>query len=254
MNYLHGRDEMFNKIILVSGLLSLTTTAFGTDVYSTQFQTIQEIELVEVVENEFGEEVEVVVSSKDVNPFRSLLNTKAVSPNLGGLPGVIMATKDLIALGQQIYKIVEAGRPSVSVKSEPFEVLPRNNAGVAISAMELSNWNAPFARKYRVNTKNYLGTTPASFEFILIFSHGGQHNGKGKYITGAQLKPTNVNVKWGYSLDASFKVQSIMNAGSKGSPVAAAVISIDYKISTVLQENSASKMFYINGNGQVQAY
>jgi hypothetical protein len=245
---------MFKKIVLMSSLLSLTSTSFATDVYSNQYQTIQEVELVEVVENEFGEEVEIVVNSKNVNPLLSLINTKAVTPNLGGLPGVIMATKDLIALGKQIYTIVEAGRPVVSLKSEPFEVLPRNNAGVAVSAMELNNWNAPYARKYRVNTKNYLGMKPASFEFILIFSYGGDFDGKGKYITGAQLKPTNVNVKWGYSLDASFKVQSIMNAGSRENPVAAAVVSIDYKISTVLQENTSSKMFYINGLGKVQAY
>ena len=123
-----------------------------------------------------------------------------------------------------------------------------------MSALQLHGWNPPLVRKYKVETKNYLGMKPVSFEFMLIYSYGGQNEGKGRYITGAQLKPTSVNVKWGYSLDVEFKLQSIVNQGSFENPVAGAVLMLDYKIKTVLQEQSQNKTFYINGAGQVTSY
>lgn len=246
---------MTKQILITVSLLLALSSVNAEDVYSEQFQTIQSVELVEVIEDANGEQIEITVMSHPISNLSEIFSNKAVPATTASVSGVIMATQKLIALGKEVYKIVEAGKPNVEMVSEPIHILPKaDKDGNAVTAIDLEGWKQPYARKYRVNTKNYLGMQPASFEFIMIFSYGGSLEGNGQYITGAQIKPTGVNVKWGYSLDASFKVQSIMNAGSKQNPVAAAVLEIDYKISTILQEYSASKLFYINGTGAVQAY
>ena len=59
---------------------------------------------------------------------------------------------------------------------------------------------------------------------MLIYTYGGSYDGKGAYITGAEVVPTDVNVAWGYNLGASMKVKSIFNQGSRENPVAAAIL------------------------------
>jgi len=237
--------------------LLLTLTSFssfaGTNVYSDQFQTIQSIDLIEIVETENGE-VEKVVSSQKLPSEIEVLMGEAKKNRNKGLGEIIMATKQLIALGKEIYKIIEAGKPVVNVESTPVSVLPRDEKGEYVDAMNLTNWKMPKVKKFKVAAKNYLGMTPVSFEFMMIFTPGGKYNGKGAYLTGTQIKPTTVNVSWGYSVDATFKVQSIVNQGSADAPVAGAILMIDYTIKTVLKESRNSRTFFVNGNGHAQAY
>lgn len=243
------------KIYLSLSLMGaiLSTAVKAENVYLDQFQQIQDVELFELQIDEDGNEIEILLQSNRVPSFFDFLS-KSQGIQKVNAAGVIMMTRELIALGKEIYKIIEAGKPVVTINTEPVEILPRDEDGNTISAMELSGWKAPIVKKYRVATKNYLGMSPASFDFMLIFSYGGNDRGKGAYITGAQIKPTGVNVKWGYSLNADFKVQTIMNEGAWDNPVAGAVLSIDYKISTVLQDQQNSKTFYINGKGEITTY
>jgi hypothetical protein len=240
------------KSLLAITLLCSSLFA-GTNVYSDQFQTIQSIDLYEVVESEQGE-VENLVQTQKLPSEIEVLMAEAKKNRNKGLGEIIMATKQLIALGKEIYKIIEAGKPVVSVNSTPISVLPKDEKGDYVDAMNLSNWQMPKVKKFRVAAKNYLGMTPVSFEFMMIFTPGGKWNGKGAYLTSTQIKPTTVDVSWGYSVDATFKVQSIINQGSVDSPVAGAVLMIDYTIKTVLKESRNSRTFFVNGLGQAQAY
>jgi len=240
-------------LLSLIALSTLSMTCIAQDVYSEQFQTVQKIELLELTLDEHGNEIETIVESKPLDFFMNQFG-KSQGVQKVNVAGVIMITKQLIALGKEIYEIVEAGKPVVNTNSSPIEVLPRDKDGSAILAMDMTNWRAPVVKKYKVQTKNYLGMSPASFEFMLIYSYGGQFEDKGRYITGAQIKTTRVNVKWGYSLDANFKLETIMNQGSSDEPVAGAVLAIDYKISTVLQEMRESKTFFVNGLGQTTEY
>ena len=247
---------MKTTLALALSIVSLNLfagTEVGAEVYSEQYQKIQTIELYEVVETDSGEKQKLI--QKDHLPSEiEVLMKEARKNREKGLGEVIMVTKQLIALGKEIYKIIEAGKPVVTVDSTPVSVLPRDEKGDYVDAMHLSNWKMPKVKKFRVEAKNYLGMTPVSFEFMMIFTPGGKYNGKGAYLTGAQIKPTTVDVSWGYTVDATFKVQSIVNQGSMESPVAGAVLMIDYTIKTVLKESKNSRTFFVNGNGQAQAY
>lgn len=242
------------RVLLITVVMSLMAfNAFAVNVYSEQFQTIKSVELVEIIENEDGSESESIVFTKKMPDFYDQFNVKSDIQKTN-VAGVIMMTKELIALGKQIYAIVEAGKPVVKIESSPIHVLPRSNGSVSTDAMALQGWSMPTTKKYRYAVKNYLNAKPVNIEFMLIFSHGGNQDGKGAYISGAQVKPTLVDVKWGYKVDVSYKLQSIINQGSALDPVAGAILMFDFNIKTVLQDKSVSKTFFINGNGDVKAY
>ncbi len=239
------------KLILLLSL-TLSQVSIADDVYSEQFQRISSTNLYEVVESENGEQ-EVLIQSVKSADFHELAFSKEQLNKINS-GGVLMAIKGMIGLGKQIYEIVKKGKPVVNINSKPVEILAIDEDGLPVPAMQMAGWRAPTVKKYRVKTQNYLGMAPASFDFMLIYSYGGQYRGVGRYITGAQIKTTKVNVKWGYTLDANFSLTTITNEGTDSSPVAGAILSMKYTISTVLQEYGEDKTFYINGKGETTAY
>lgn len=231
----------------------LSLNSFAVDVYSEEYNTIESVKMVEVTQDSLGNEV-----LKQINPKELVIpNNAAVYNNNkgGGIGEFIMVARQIIAFGKEVYKIIEAGKPVVSIgEAVPLSVLPRDEKGEMVEAFRLENWRMPKSKKYRVIAKNGFGMTTISFDFMLLFTYGGQYNGKGAYITGAEVAPTNVEVAWGYNLDANFKVHSIFNQGSTDNPNAAAVLQINYTIKTVLKEARSTKKFMINGQGHAQGY
>lgn len=238
---------------VVLSLMFLTDSQANYSYETSMFEKIRSTELLEIVEDKDGHEVEKVIHKSDAPSFLSFF-AKGQGAQKIGVNNVIMVTRELIALGKEVYKIVEAGKPVVNIDSDAISILPKNSDGSQVQAFDLNGWQAPIVKKYRYKIKNYLGVSPVTFDFMLIYSYGGNLDSKGNYITGAQLKPINVDVKWGYKLDASFKVQTIMNQGSSDDPIASAVLMIDYTVTTILQQNTQNRTFFINGLGEVRAY
>jgi hypothetical protein len=238
------------KLLITSLALSISLQAFASPINFNE-SNMNEINQIEVYEvNEDNNLVEL--PKGDLSELAAFPRKRPIKAGIGD---TIMIGRQLIAFGKEIYKIIEAGKPVVTIgETTPVSVLPKNELGVNINAFDLENWKMPKAKKYRVIAKNGFGSTMISFEFMLIFSYGGSYEGAGAYIAGAEVSATEVQVGWGYNLDANFKVQSIVNQGTKESPVAAAVLQIGYTMKTVLKETKSVKKFMINGNGQVRAY
>ena len=98
---------MKNLVCIFLLLTSVATQA--QNVYSDQFQTLHEVETVEVIENANGEEFEKPVNRAQMSTdLMNAINNKPVTKNL---PQVLMATKTLIAIGKEVYKVFEAGKP-----------------------------------------------------------------------------------------------------------------------------------------------
>ena len=227
--------------------LMLSGFVMGSEVVSP----ITTMDLFEVVEKADGTSELVKVGDRDDRFYAPIKGQAITQVNIGN---ILMMTKEIIALGKEIYKVVDSGKPSVEVVTEPVQVLPRGEDGAAVSAFNLSGWSAPLVKKYVIKSKNYLGMTPVIFEFQVISTFGGSHDGKGSYLTGVQIKPSHVGVKWGYDFNASFKVQTIVNEGSSEDPVAGATLMLDTMIKTPLQEDRLSQTFYVNGLGEMISY
>lgn len=231
----------------LSLLFSFSTASFAN--HFDQYHTIKTIEVKEISD----EGVTLLSSQKVEDSDLNLFMEKMQNDPFSEIGAVIKVTKELIAFGEEVYKVIEKGRPVVNLNSAPISVLPRDNSGKAVNAFYLTKWKEPKSKKFLVEAKNYLGATPVSFEFTVIFSYGGKYNDKGAYINAAQIIPTKAHVGWGYSLDANFSVQQITNLGTSDFPVASMVLSMNYKVTTVLKEANQNALFFIDGNGNVKS-
>jgi hypothetical protein len=232
--------KLMSLVFVFSVIAFASSKSFAVD--HNGYFTISKVEIVEIAPN--GEEKELALNQAQESQLQS-----------GGDVGVVIAEiREIIALGKEIYQIVKAGEPVVNTQFAPISVLPKDERGEPVNTLEMENWSQPKTKKYGIRCKNTYGMTTIKFDFMMMFSYGGSYNGKGKYITAAQVVPTLVEAAWGYSLDATFKLDSIMNNGTKNDPVAGAVIRINYKIGTVLKKFEENRAFYINGLGTSQDY
>lgn len=231
---------MKNKLLSVLMVLGMMGSAFAQDSYSDGFYEIESVELEELSVSQ------AEIASETLKSNGLELGQK--NGTLAKVKTVVAVANELIALGERIYKIVEKGRPVLNVASEPVSVLPRQGA-TYVEARELSGWSVPTVKKYRVAFKNTYRMEVAALTVMLVYSHGGSHEGRGSYITDAQIKPVDINLMWGYKMDVNFKVQSITNLGSQENPVAGAVLMLDYSVSTVLQTRTGNRSYFISGDG-----
>lgn len=166
---------------------------------------------------------------------------------------IIMVVDQLLALGKKIWPIIEAGRPVVNSNFAPaISVLPRVEGASSneIAFYEMENWSAPRQQSYKVAYKNGWGSEVISFVYTVAFQYNGSYQGKGRYITGLDVRASQISVSWGFEFNADSVLVNIANLGSKDSPVASATVRINYSAKSILRTIQTSESFHVNGNGQ----
>jgi len=106
--------------------------------------------------------------------------------------------------------------------------------------------------KFKVTYKNGFGSEVVSFTYNINMSYGGQFQGKGAYITHAQIVPENVTVAWGYTFNAQMSLVGLTNLGTEENPIAGATLQLSYSVKTVLKEDKNNMTIFIAGNGTIQ--
>lgn len=199
--------------------------------------------------------VQVLSSSENPNPSEEYIHHKNyVEAGPGTEVGeVISIFRQIIAFGKEVYKIVENGKPVVNTEYAPISVLPLfTQFGKDITPMDLSNWQAPKFMKFRVAYKNGFGVEVISFTYNVNLSYGGEFQGKGAYITNAQIVPEKISVAWGYTFNAKMSLVGLTNLGSEESPVAGATLQLSYSVSTLVKEDRNNMTIFIAGDGTIQ--
>ena len=188
-------------------------------------------------------EIEEMDLDDVVVPYQS----KLTGDSLGQ---IVMVIDKLIAIGKKVWQIIEAGKPVVQTDFTTIHVLPKGeDPEVAFYKME--GWDAPKVKSYTIRAKNKFKSDVVTFQFHMLYQPGGKLNGKGHYLTGVNVTPYNVEVAWGYSLDAKSSLMAISNRGTAEDPVAGATITMVYKIKTMLKEATSSATFHVTGLGEL---
>lgn len=233
------------KFLLTFKVLALmtTTTAFSLTSLANAKDFSQEFFEVEVEE--------IATSDQLIDDYLDDFNYFYDSKNLGQ---AIREVRALIALGKEVWEIVEAGRPVLnSSYMSPISVLPRSE-DPALTFYDMSGWQAPKARTYRVTYRNVYGMRIATFEYTIAFQYGGSYQGKGAYLTGVDVFARNVWVAWGFELNAHSELLTITNRGTDDNPVAGATVRISHSLSSVMTKTQRSSTFHVSGNGEIVAY
>ncbi len=162
------------------------------------------------------------------------------------LTGLDLALDQIINMGKKIWTLVEANRPVVNLNFDSANAFP---LGVQ-DANDLEGWKTPFARAYRTTYENLYGVTVVDYTYQVMYTYGGTLNGFGRYIANAQIVPANLHVSWGYTFNASAKVQIVTNSGTKDNPVASMQLSQHWGLDTAISHEENTNTFYMTGAGE----
>lgn len=178
--------------------------------------------------------------------------TSTPSPTpTGMLDSVIMVVDKLIAIGQKIIPTIEKGKAVVTNTSmAAVSVLPRLET-IDPVVHDMGNWSIPVTKHYQISYKNGLGSEVVSFVYSVSYQYGGTYGGKGQYLTGIRASARNINIAWGFDLDASSQLVQISNIGTTEDVVAAATIEISYTVKNWTRTITAVKSFFIAGDNRL---
>jgi len=166
---------------------------------------------------------------------------------------VISVAKDLVALGEDIYRLVIKGKPTNKTTYAPISVVPLEN-GAPVDIMSTEYWKTPVMRTYEVKYENLYGIEVVNFKYSVIFSYGGSYHGKGQYLTAVQIVPEYVRTLFGFDFSATMKLGGIQNSGSRENPVAGATLLLESTINSVMVADTSVYVFHVSGNGDFTAY
>jgi len=240
------------KLVLVLGVLGVAHV-HGQD---KDYLTLTSMEVVEVKKDFLNQEISERLSFSDLQretEISASTNNKNMIP-IVAVGQIIAATKELVALGEGIYTLVQKGKPSINTNYAPISVVPRIGKKEYVDILETENWTMPKRTTYVITYKNLYGMEVVKFRYSVIFSYGGTNQGKGAYITAAQIIPVSILTSFGFDFSATMKLVAITNHGTKENPVAGVLMSMQYTVETFLDATLKSYAYHITGRGGFKEY
>lgn len=224
--------KLLRNIILISSLFaSLNTFAqtYDSSEFKIQSTTIEEVD----------------------TPIETLFD-KDLGTIISGTGQVIVVIDKLIAIGERVWKIVEAGKPVLNIDgiTPSVSILPRGLADSG-SLYNMFGWREPIIKTYRVAYKNYYGVNVIDFTFSVIMQYGGTDGKGGIYISGLSIVPDQVSVSWGWSFNAQTRLINISNRGTATNPIAAAMMELGYTVGSPLSSLAKKIRFFVDANGKI---
>lgn len=247
----------FSLLAITLGLsLNLVHARVDMREYEVGSLTVEEITPVRTPSKDIAETTAGSGSGGETPPEEPVPEDTTIRPDRIEQTGRIITTaKDVVALGEAIYELLNKGRPKITTEYAPISVVPRDpTSKEIIDPFELEGFSMPTERRFNAKVKNKVGQEVVNFNYKLMYSYGGSYNGKGKYLTGVIIVPGNIRAKRGWIVDSSMKLSGIMNHGTKDSPVAGAVLNIKYAIHSMFQAFERNDTIHITGKGEMKSY
>jgi hypothetical protein len=155
---------------------------------------------------------------------------------------------EIVNTAQEIWIIVEKNKPVVNLSHAYANALPQ---GID-NWLDMANWQKPKAREFRVSYKNLYGINVVDFTFRLLYTAGGQVQGKGHYLSKVTVLPARLDVAWAYKFEAETVIEDVMNIGSEKDPEAAMRVLVKWQINTPLKHSQHSTSFGVYGKGDYE--
>ncbi len=226
--------------------LFAATKAMSQEVDKIDYLTISKVEFREITVDVLNQEKSELLQVKNIpeEPKKDAIEE---------VGKVIKVARDLVALGEDVYKLVTKGRPSAITKSAPISVIPIVD-GQPVDLFNTENWKEPIKKTYEINYFNIYKFNVVKFRFSVLFSYGGTYDGKGAYITAAQIIPDQVHALFGYDFSATMKLGGIQNNGTKANRIAGATLLMEHTVNTLVKADVVVNSFFITGKGEVKKY
>jgi hypothetical protein len=168
----------------------------------------------------------------------------------GGLGDALDPLNAVIAVGEKVWKLIEAGRPVVSFKAPVVHALPFEK----ICWHQLQGWQPPQSAKWEVRYKNKLGMDVVRFTYRISYAAGGKLETKGRYLANVTVTPAELSVKWGFEFGAEAQVGRALNLGTSEDPLAGLQLMVNWNIKSRIAEELRSQSYFVSGDGTLKAY
>ena len=167
---------------------------------------------------------------------------------------VITIAKDIVALGEAVYTLVQKGKPSNTTDFAPISVVPKDpSTKEHLDPFELETCSFPVEKKFKTSMTTG-GMEVVKFEYMVIYVYGCSWNGAGKYIQAAMVQPVTVKTSYGWDFNATMKLSGIMNHGTKTDPNVGAMLTIKYSMNSWRTAFERNDTIHITGKGEFKTY
>lgn len=151
---------------------------------------------------------------------------------------------EIIAVGEKLWKLIEAGRPVVTFRAPVVHAVPLAN----ICWTELESWRPPVSQMWEVNYKNAYGMNVVKFRFRVVYTAGGKYDGVGSYLANVTVMPASLEASWGYTVNAETIVGRAINLGTKTNPIAGLQLMVTWNVKTIVKDLTHSESIFIRGD------
>jgi hypothetical protein len=160
----------------------------------------------------------------------------------------MISPEQIINIGKEIWKIIEAGKPVINTKFDTANALPVG----AKCWTDLQGWGSPKYKTYNVQYKNGFDMTVVDFTYRVMYTPGGNINGVGRYITNAQIIPASLTVAWGFDFSVTANIPAVTNIGTSANPVAAMQMNLHWALDSTVTHLESTQSYFITGEGAFQ--
>jgi hypothetical protein len=168
---------------------------------------------------------------------------------------IIAIAKDIVALGEAIYELVQKGKPKNVTEYAAISVIPKDPISKeAVDVFDMEGFSFPVERNYVARIKNGAGKVVIVFSYKVLFSYGGSYNGAGQYLTNVIIVPGSVTTTYGWDFNATMKLSGIMNHGTKANPVAGALVTLKYSMGSWATAIEKNDTIHVTGCGEIKHY
>ena len=119
---------------------------------------------------------------------------------------------------------------------------------------QLQGWSKPSTKKYAFSMKNLYGGEVVKVIYQVHWTHSGNFNGVGKFLTGVTVEPLSVTAAWGYNVDLTAEVpdSTVANVGTSANPIASMQVQLKWKVHTIVKDIQQKAIYYVQGDGFMQ--
>ena len=153
----------------------------------------------------------------------------------------------VIAIGKDAWEFIKDNKPVVNAQTDYAGAVPE---GVE-DWRQLSGWKSAAKGPVVFSWINGFNMETVHVSFKWDMSYGGQHQGRGKYVTQAGPAVGTIDVAWGYTVDVSARVFAPLNTGTVADPIAQIDIELKCRMSTVLKDLTQTCRARFTGAGDI---
>ena len=183
-------------------------------------------------------------SGTAVDPMAGFNNT------VNQINGTIGVIDNIVNLVDKIWTIIEKNQPVVNITTNYANAVPYGTSHWT----QLQGWSKPATKKYSFSMKNGFGSEVVKVTYQVHYTHSGNFQGKGKFLTGVTIEPLNVVTAWGYKVTLVSEVpdSTIANVGTSADPVASMQVQLRWTAHTAVKDITSKAIYYVQGDGLLQ--